>query len=242
MNWYGKILLASNNFRFRTRPFDELPPNMNLEEDIDTITNIIVDYVVSGNQKQTTLNPLTFVNSYRSMATGEYEKEEDVYIILFPFDPEKKKRAGAFNDGKRTISIFVYEQKLTDNDKKDRQKLFSIYRPVLVHELVHALDPKFLEGIYVEPEENSDPLLSPTEFDAYCKQISNTLQLTMTEENKTGIIDWLKRQDISLLPPQISSFRGVISLWQEENPDYARKFFTRTYNDLFGVKINDKDF
>lgn len=216
MNWYVKILFASHNMRF----------SKETETDIDEITNFIVDYRSKNKTNNDIIGPLTMENPYT-----ETKLEIDIYVL--PLNNAKPNVAAEYDPNNNRLWIYVYNVK---TNEKDQYKLFNIYRPFISHELVHAIDPKFAEDVYVRPKDNDDPLLLPTEFDGYSKQISEILKKSITPQNEEQIKNWIRTQNLDALPTELSSFKNLLFLWKEESPIYIRRLFTRLYNECFGDK------
>ena len=233
MNWYNKILFSAHNFRH----------NEDNGADIDYITNEVVNYVLLNKQNKEVLNSISLDNSY----TGE---KEIVNVIIAPIDPEEGGDPGVYNPQKRIISIYPYHIKTKSTDK---QELFNIYKPFVSHEITHALDPSIKEGKWKRPDRLGVPkTLRFDEFNAYSKQIKDYLLDIITPKNDgkneqqieqirkyidsriLQIKEWMRLQDMNLIPKEILNYQGMLLKWQKEKPEYIRSFFDKLYNDLFG--------
>lgn len=217
MNWYNKILIASRNIRFSEET----------ENDINEITNFIVDYRIKNEQTKEVVGPLTMENPYT-------KEELKINIGILPTNSLKPGVGAEYDHNTSILWVYVYHIKSKD---ENRDTLFPLYRTFISHELVHAIDPHFSQGIYIKPDKKDNNFLTDIEFNGYAKQIVEIVNRKLLDANKINEIkDWLRTQSIDDLPEDLFSFGGLLSLWKREKPDYIKRLFSRLYNDCIRSK------
>ena len=214
MNWLQKI--SSFNIRFT----DEI------EQDIQEITKTVLNYYLNKNKE-----PLVMWRPF-----DPYLKQQRAIKIAILPTSKSKDQIARYNSEKQEIYIFPYNLLLETSEINDKN-LFSAFYQGVVHEVAHALDPKFkLNSKHPIKDTNQyEYYSSPIEFDGYSKQIAEYLkkEIDKNEDTKPIVEDWL-RNDILKPDNPLIAYDQSLMYWaqsdQENKTDYIRRFKLRIYN------------
>jgi hypothetical protein len=214
MNWYKKIILSSKNIQF---PDD-------IEEQIDEISNKTVEYYFSQQNEKIFGGTFNFINPYNNQLNS-------IPTIIHPFTIEFKNTIAIFNPQKRILSIFPYHHNIKDINPSN---FFNYIKSYIYHEITHAIDPKFLIEDWWRNRQDVDYLLREEEFDAYSKQIEQTIKNNINDINIENLKMWLKTDNTDLMPGCLKDHLDIIQYWKINKPIYMKKLKQRLYNFFIG--------
>ena len=213
MNWYKNIIIfSSHNI--------EIPEE--IYEDIDEISDIVTNYRLNNKTESEIIGQLGFTNPYT-------KQKENIHIVIVPQNEQYQDSLANYNNN--LISIFPYH--LITN-QVDYQLLFYAYRTSIVHEVIHAIDPKLKLDNYVNNMDETQFFSRADEFDAYSNQIKNNILNNLNPENKELLKNWLVSPDILNLPLFMEPYYIVIEDWYNKKPEYIKTLKIRLYNNFFG--------
>ncbi|MFA5758894.1 MAG: hypothetical protein WC942_06020 [Clostridia bacterium] len=211
MNWYKRNKLASNNIKFPE----------NIEEDINEISEYCVNYYFEGRQGKEFIKEINFINPYKN-------KQERVYIVVYPSTSNKIEAIASFNSQNKTIVIFPYHN---NTDNINRYELFILIKRAVYHEITHAIDPKLSIPNWQKNRINIKYELKQEEFDAYSKQIEITIKNNLNENNFEEFKNWLLSSDINTIPFYLDWYKNkFLKEWEKYKPIYIKKLKQRLYN------------
>jgi len=216
MNWFKKI--SSFNLKFT----DEI------EQDIQEIAKTVLEYYLNNSQEPQYLGSVKFTDPYQNT-------QREVNIIVLP-SSKTSDQFGYYDPNEETVSIFPHNlrTKITN-----RTLLFNAFEDGIRHEIAHVIDPKLKIK-----ETGKDKYLSPEEFDAYSKQITEQLKREIENNNNIQPIieEWL-RTDILQDGNPILNYIEALTAWdqsdQENNTNYIRKLKLRIYNEILAKENED---
>ena len=193
MSWYKK---TSRNI------------DINRDLEIDAI-DIAADVVKNWPSfKSSTQEYINYRVTYRSKYT-----DEDNSVIFAFFETKKNKNVIATYDEMTNLVTFFPENLIHAGIVKtfDDPKVIEIIASYIMHEITHNVDPKRNLPDYRQRQEeikeeqdkgNTNAYYrSPTEFDAYSKQISYDIRLFAykNDKNKEMVLEWLRSNNFDNL-------------------------------------------
>ena len=209
MNWFKKI--SSFNLRFT----DEI------EQDIQEIAQTVLEYYLNNIQEPQYLGSVKFTDPYQNT-------QRKVNIVVLP-SSKTNDQFGYYDPNEETVSIFPHN---LQTKIKNKTLLFNAFEDGIRHEIAHVIDPKLKIK-----ETGKDNYLSPEEFDAYSKQITEQLkrEIKNNKNIKPVVEEYLRTNTLQRSNP-ISNFTEILEIWnksdQENNTDYIRRLKLRIYNEV----------
>jgi len=188
----------------------------------------------------------------KDIYTNKYTKNSQKISYCFFRSGKNKSVIADFNEETGNINFFpenlVYTGVLGSLKDANAVDVLASY---IIHETVHNVDPKSYRDDYRQKQEDIKRQMdmgfpdayyqSPTEFDAYSKQISYDLKnyANLSEENKIILHNWLSKGSLTDILSIIDTVRYgpfIASLESSNKKDYyARTLKQRIFNELQNV-------
>lgn len=207
-----------------------------LEKEIGEIASFVAKYYLESNNspeadKMDVFNP--YLNS-----------SEEISVVILPFSKTSPNKIAEYDH--KTKQLIIYPHNLKTKEKNVTKLTASFYE-IIKHELAHVFDPKFYQGrnaLRKLDENTLEYYNSPTEFDAYCLQMSTHIKNNINDKNiYNNVVEWLK-SDVTWIPDILEPFMHILRSWMiyDENAKktkyhqrgYVKTFKLRLYNELFG--------
>lgn len=235
MSWLQNIIkLSSWNIKFTD----------DIYGGIDGIAKNAADYYVN-NIKMDDAEAYSITNPYTNAII-------ELKVVFFSHNSTIKNLStgklqqgvsAVYNPANNTLSLFPYNDNILTSNT-DYNMIYKRLKYSIQHEIAHALDPK----IYMDRKEtvpgSFEYYASPTEFDAYSKQIIEEVKdsdIYNNTDNINRLLRWVRSSELSInVPCILSKYIIILEHWQEsdrtKNTNYIRKFKIRIYNEMFSTR------
>lgn len=226
MNWYKKVIFSSWNLKFPQEIYFQI------EETVSLIIPILINLIKLPNSP-IFIKKIESVNIYNNnlISSNIYlnnefvEKENgfdvpglrdritgDIYLNIYK----------SFVYNKHSIDINYFRERLTNH---------------IIHELSHSIDPKIVE---LNKVYNIYEYLKPTEFDAYSKEITESIKNAYrNKDNKEILKNWIISNSFGEPIPEIINILNMpennyylIQFWRNNQPTFYKKLRQRLYNEV----------
>ena len=251
MNWYGKI--SSRNIQLPTKNWNG--SKIDISSELMNVSAKIIQYWQDYLDEKTT-NPLIEYKpkNFSVKFLNDYSRNnEEVNIYPVPKSIKYKGYPAVYKNINGMKIIYILMEHLQEegivkaySGREIANNIKLLYQYIL-HEFAHAIDEKGNDETINYKNKNLDTdsipgsqyqyFNSDTEFDAYCKQMSEEIK-NKAKINFDDIWNKFKTMNIEnfLINIGLTGYIKAVMQWRKYSIDRIRKLQQRIYNELMLIK------